>query len=79
MKIAKRKVARVTWIDSFRTYGWCPEGEVKDGEEDLIESIGIVVNDYKKSIVLSTSISRHTNFIDMITIPKIAVRKIRYI
>lgn len=68
------KVVNINWIDSQISQGWRP----KDSSGPChINTVGILVYEDKKDIVVSTSVSENDNFIDQLTIPKIAITKIK--
>ncbi len=78
MKIGKYKIARVTWVDSYTTARW-QEPIPNEEASDVIESVGIEVQRTKRSITISTSISKWGNFMDQITIPMCAIHKVSYL
>jgi hypothetical protein len=76
MKIAGHKIVRVSWIDATTTGGWRLADK---GGTDIIESIGILVNKEKDWVTLSASVSRWGNYLDQITIPASAIKKLKYL
>ena len=70
----KLKLAYVQWEDSATDPGWSPP---HDDERFWIKSFGILVREGKKTVTLSTSKSPGGNYVDQITIPRSAIRKMR--
>jgi len=65
------KVLKVTWLDHATTYGWVDEdlGPVK------VTSIGHLVRETKKVLVLTTSLTEGGRVLDPICILKSCVQK----
>lgn len=76
MKIQEHKIIRISWIDASTNSGW--RSADKD-ETDEIESVGILVHKDKKAVVLSTSVSRWGHYLDQLSIPTTAIKKLRYL
>lgn len=63
-------VNEVHWNDAITSYGWTGD----DGTDDpLIKSIGWLVHEDDKVVVLSTSISSHDSVVDKIQILKSSI------
>ena len=66
------------WVDSAVTMGWLYE------DDDLltashITTIGFLVKETSDSISVSTSYSQHKRFVDILTIPKVAIKKRKFL
>ena len=68
------KIVYVEWEDSSTTFGWHEE---HDDEPLVIQSVGILVREGKKSVTLSTSRAVNGDYVDQITIPRRAIRTMR--
>ena len=68
------KVLYVEWVDSCTSRGW--DNLDKSGPV-LIRSVGIRVHRDANSLVLSTSKSGSGRYVDQITIPASAIKKVR--
>ncbi len=72
----KVKVIYVEWEDSAMSAGW----EQPHSDKPLfIRSAGILVRQGRRSITLSTSRSQGGLYVDQLTIPRSAIRKLRKI
>ena len=79
------EVWEVEWVDSTVTHGWGKTKDVDDEREDNITTVGFLVKDDEKRLVLTASsvhmpteeYDRHTRFDCLQTIPKCAVRKMK--
>ena len=70
------KIVYVEWIDSCTTSGW--RDEDRSGAS-LIKSVGIEVSRNERTLVLSTSRSDGGRYVDQMSIPMEAGKKIRRI
>jgi len=69
------KPVHVTWVDSMQTPGW----QTAHKDANLIcESVGFLADKNKKRIKLYMNSSSHCKG-DYIEIPRIAVKKMRYL
>ncbi len=64
----------VEWDDSCTTFGWQPP-EAKGTSR--ITSIGLLVKEDEREIILSTSRSEHGRVLDQVAIPRSAIRSMR--
>jgi hypothetical protein len=70
----KQDIVMLTWLDSANTSGWHPEDE---SGPVTIKSIGLLVNETREFIVISTSKSDQGRYMDQLTIPRSVVKKIQ--
>jgi hypothetical protein len=71
------KLVYIEWVDSESIRGW----EKFEGSIDRLlvcKSVGILVNDGKRDLTISTTVDLNGNFLDMLNIPKVSVRKVKY-
>lgn len=75
-KTTKWKLKRVRWVDSATSAGWqVSKREIYAPVE--CETVGFVIADDKESISISATIADVAHdTVDVITIPKCAIRKI---
>lgn len=71
----------VEWIDSAALRGWQHGSTLTESETDLckIVSIGFLIRESKDYITISTSVSSGGSTMDPLTIPKVAIKKLRRI
>lgn len=67
------KAVYVRWVDSSTRRGW---EQPDTGELCVIHSVGIEVGRTADAIILSTSFNSGTMFVDQLSIPLAAVKKI---
>ena len=68
----KFKLVKIKWEDSFCSPGW--DAAQKD-ERFIIHSFGLLVHEGKNSVTISTSRSQRGRYMDQLTIPRSAIRK----
>jgi hypothetical protein len=73
-KKAPFPVVYLEWDDSGSYNGWHDPG---DGVACKIRSIGTLVRSDKKTITISTSHSHYGHYMDQLTIPRVAITKLR--
>jgi hypothetical protein len=66
----------VWWVDSCATIGWNNSGDI-DHTEDNCESIGWLAGETKAVVTIAGHKSQQNNYNGIITIPKVAIKKIR--
>jgi hypothetical protein len=64
----------IKWEDSFTSPGW---DEAQRDERFFIQSVGLLVHEGKHSVTISTSQSQRRRYMDQLTIPRSAIRKIK--
>lgn len=72
----KYKKVYLEWVDSCSSRGWNYMPDFKD-DELIVKSIGFIMKESKKSIVISTSFTHYDSAMDPLTIPKCAIVKRR--
>ena len=77
MKIGKCKVVHIEWWDACSLAGWWKPDD--DDGPMLIQSVGLLAHETKTGIVISTGTGPHGKFVDKFTIPRCAVKRIRYL
>jgi hypothetical protein len=81
------EVWEVEWVDSTSTHGWEKNGEARELQPDISTTVGFLVADDTKRIVISSSTvhmpeseyGNHARFNCPQAIPKCAIRKARRI
>jgi len=68
----------IDWVDSQTTYGWRKFNAREDGPPCHIKSLGWLVGQTKDTISVSSSCSQNGNFADFMTIPRVAIKKIKW-
>jgi hypothetical protein len=66
---------RVDWEDAVSDGGWTPLVKARDPKLIVVHSVGYLVNENRKAIVLAQQVSSSSNFADTITIPKSCIIK----
>ena len=73
----KYKMVHVDWIDSHGANGW---GQKVDEDFDLsCQTVGFLLKKSKDRISIAQSTSNQGSIADVIQIPMIAVKKIKYL
>lgn len=72
------KVIYVEWVDSFAFKGWF-SSEGADTDLYLIKTVGYVVKETKKALVISHSFGDNKNVMDPLSIPKVAIKKRKWV
>jgi hypothetical protein len=67
------KIAFIEWEDSVTTYGW--QQPTAGEKPSTIHSVGIIVDQYKAAVTISTSKSQAGRSLDYLTIPRSAIRR----
>lgn len=73
----KLPIAAIDWIDSQSTRGWYKFNPQEDRDPCNIHSVGLIVDECKQSVSLSTSVSKNGNHMDVVTIPRVAIVKLK--
>jgi hypothetical protein len=73
----KLKAISIDWIDSQTSYGWRQFDAREDGPPCKIKSIGWLVGETKDTVSISHACSQNGNFADFMTIPRVAIKKIK--
>jgi hypothetical protein len=83
LKLNKWDRIEIFWIDSMKTSGWRYEDDVENVTKDIYldhKAIGYFISQNKKQIVICQSKSddgeEKSNVGDLLTIPRVAIRKI---
>lgn len=74
----KPKLISINWVDSAVTMGWFYE-DYSDLNPSFITTIGFLVKETDDSISVSTSLSEHGRFVDILTIPKAVIKKRKFL
>ncbi len=69
------KLCIIEWDDSQSNHGWRSIEEVD--EVAGIKSAGFLLREGKNTVTISTSVDEYLHFIDQLTIPRSAIRKIK--
>lgn len=70
----KAKYVYIKWVDSMEHHGWADKDYKADSKEQMtIESIGILHEETKESICITTSKSFYGSIVSPMSIPKCAI------
>jgi len=72
--VKKLKAVQIKWEDSFTSPGW--DNPQRDGRHYIL-SVGLLVHEGKHSVTISTSVSQRHRYMDQLTIPRSAIKKMR--
>lgn len=72
------KAIYVEWVDSAASVGWYHPKNY-DPAAFTVKSVGFVMQETKKTVVISTSLAYNDKYADPLTIPKVAITKRRWV
>lgn len=67
------KLVKVKWVDPATTFGWV---NAKKATLSSVTSVGILANETKKIICISTSLNDYGQYADPLVIPKSSILKL---
>lgn len=79
--IRKTPKVYVEWIDSYAQHGWRHEDDLGNSQtfDSRIVSIGFLIKDTAEFITISNSVGTGGSINDPLTIPKVAIKKLKKI
>jgi hypothetical protein len=73
------KLVMIEWLDSAFCSGWVPKETAKRHTFSKITSVGILLHEDNEKVTIMQDMSDKDDAGDGITIPKVAVTRIRYL
>lgn len=79
MRSEKPRVVEIEWVDAASARGWCRAKEATDEDGGLsrVFSVGFLVAQDKQSVSISTSRDCGGKFVDILSIPRAAITKMK--
>lgn len=68
-----REIRLIKWVDSCASSGWTHPEDVERHGPSMCTTVGFVLREDDKMLVVTTSIDQHDNAMDPLAIPKVAV------
>lgn len=79
-KTTDRKMVRIEWVDSCTQSSWRTESNIEECDPTPVVTVGLLVFEDKKKIVVAHSHSLYTDeFNSPVHIPKCCIRKRRFL